>query len=218
MQRLDDEAVPAMCRAYAMQAADYQHVTPDQLAHCCPGCPDPEQWARAFDDAIEFFDVRDVAMLLAQVGHESQDLTRLEESLWYTPRRLIQVWPSRFPNRRIAEQYARNPEALANNVYGGRMGNDKDGDGWLFRGRGPIQLTGRYNYQRFADAINSREPLLHPDSLLEPDLGALSATWFYLVHVPNGADIETATRRINGGTHGLGDRQARFERCVKVFS
>jgi len=196
----------------------YRHVTPDQLHRCMPACPNPEQWARAFDDAIEFFDVRDIAMLMAQVGHESQDLNRLEESLWYTPKRLIQVWPSRFPNRRIAEQYARNPEALANNVYGGRMGNDKDGDGWRYRGRGPIQLTGRYNYTKFADAIDSREPVDHPDALLEPTLGALAACWFYAVHVPNGADIETATRRINGGTHGLSDRRERYERCYSVFN
>src|SRR5690554_2663020 len=122
----------------------YRHITPDQLARCMPGCADPKAWARAFDDAIEFFDVRDVAMLMAQVGHESADLTRLEENLNYSAKRLMQVWPSRFPNSRIADRYARDPEMLANEVYGGRMGNDKNGDGWRYRGRGPIQLTGRY--------------------------------------------------------------------------
>ena len=139
-------------------AETYRHITPEQLAACMPGCHNPTQWAVAFDDAIEFFDVRrdDRAMLLAQVGHESQDLNTLEENLSYSARRLMQVWPSRFPNDRIASQYAHNPEALANNVYGGRMGNDKDGDGWLFRGRGPIQLTGRYNYTRFAARAGRR--------------------------------------------------------------
>ncbi len=182
-----------------------------------PNCPEPEPWARAFDVAIEFFDVRDVAMLMAQVGHESDGLNSLEENLNYSAKRLMQVWPSRFPNMRIAEYYARDPEALANNVYGGRMGNDKDGDGWLFRGRGPIQLTGRYNYTQFAKAIDSREPLIHPDSLTLPEMGALSACWFFSANVPNGADIETATRRINGGTHGLTDRAARYERCKRVL-
>lgn len=201
-------------------AETYRHITPEQLAACMPGCPNPTQWAVAFDDAIEFFDVRrdDRAMLLAQVGHESQDLNTLEENLSYSARRLMQVWPSRFPNDRIASQYAHNPEALANNVYGGRMGNDKDGDGWLFRGRGPIQLTGRYNYTRFADAINSREPVLHPDLLLEPGVGALAACWFYVTNVPVGADIVTATRRINGGTNGLDDRKERYQRCLNALS
>ncbi len=195
----------------------FKHITPQKLLACCAGCGEPDRWARAFDDAVDFFGAHDLAMLLAQAGHESSDFTRLEESLWYTPRRLMAVWPSRFPNRRIAEKYARDPEALANEVYGGRMGNDKKGDGWRYRGRGAIQLTGRYNYTRFADAINSREPVLYPDCLLEPEMAARSAAWFFAVHVPSGADIETATRRINGGTHGLDDRRARYARYRGVL-
>lgn len=196
----------------------YLHITPEQLSLCMPSCPDPISWARSLDVAIEFFDVRDMPMLLAQVGHESSDLSRLEENLNYSAKRLTQVWPSRFPNLRIAEYYAKDPEALANEVYGGRMGNDKNGDGWLYRGRGPIQLTGRYNYTKFSDAINSREPLIHPDSLTEPEMGALSACWFFSVNVPNGADIETATRRINGGIHGLEDRRSRYEHCKRILA
>ena len=198
----------------------YTHITPEQLARCMPGCADPAAWARAFDDAIEYHDIRkgDIPMLLAQVGHESADLTRLEENLNYSAKRLMQVWPNRFPNARIAERYARDPEMLANEVYGGRMGNDKGGDGWLFRGRGPIQLTGRYNYQRFADSMNSREPIEHPDILLDPEMGAMAACWFYARHVPVGADIETATRAVNGGRNGLADRKRRYELCRKVLA
>ena len=195
----------------------YVHITPDQLARCMPGCTDPVAWARAFDDAIEFFDVRDVAMLMAQVGHESADLTRLEENLNYSAKRLMQVWPNRFPNARIAERYARDPEMLANEVYGGRMGNNKDGDGWLRRGQGPIQLTGDYNHRRFAEAIDNMEPYEKPELLQDPEYGALSACWFYSNHVPVGADIETATRRINGGTNGLADRKRRYDLCRKVL-
>lgn len=195
----------------------YLHITPEQMKECMPGCPNPAEWARAFDDAIEFFDVRDVAMLMAQVGHESQGLTQLEENLNYSAKRLLQVWPNRFPNVRIAEQHGRDPEMLANEVYGGRMGNDKYGDGWLYRGRGPIQLTGRHNYTKFASAIDSNDPINDPDSLAEPTLGALSACWFYATNVPNGADIETATRRINGGTHGLNDRAERYKRCKRIL-
>lgn len=196
----------------------YYHITPDKLVACMPRCENPSGWARAFDDAIEFFGLRDVAMLLAQVGHESSDLTQLEENLNYSAKRLMQVWPSRFPNMRIAENYARDPESLANEVYGGRMGNDKYGDGWLYRGRGPIQLTGRYNYQKFSDAIDSREPIEHPDLLTEPEMGALSACWFFAVNVPNGADIGTATKRINGGLHGLADRRSRYGHCKRILA
>jgi putative chitinase len=198
----------------------YLHITPRQLAACMPGCPNPVEWARAFDDAIEFFDVRDVAMLMAQVGHESADLTRLEESLYYTMGRLREVWPSRFPDAASTGGYARNPEALANQVYANRMGNGSpsSGDGWKRRGMGPIQLTGDSNHKRFSDAINDRTPYDNPELLKQPTYGALSACWFYVTHVPNGADIILATRRINGGHHGLADRKRRYERCLKVLS
>lgn len=195
----------------------YRHVTPAQLSACCPQCDDPEAWARAFYAALERFPVDNVAMLLAQCGHESADMTRLEESLWYSAERLVQVWPSRFPTVESAQPYAGNPEALANNVYAGRMGNDKPGDGWRYRGRGCIQLTGRYNYKRFAAALGELHPLTTPDALLEPEYAALAACWYYHENVPAGASVEQATRAINGGTHGLEDRQARYERCREAM-
>jgi len=216
----------------------YRHITPATLKAALPRCPDPERWARAFDDAIEFFGVRDVAMLLAQVGHESADLTRLEESLYYTARRMTQVWPARFmPPReqypegpegdrqrkadgiRLAQPYARNPQALANNVYSSRMGNGppESGDGWSFRGQGPIQLTGKANYTRLAIALDDDAPLKTPSLLQEPTYGALSACWYYVTHVPAGADIVTATERINGGRHGLADRRQRYERIKRMI-
>ena len=197
----------------------YRHITPETLQAALPRCPDPQAWARAFDDAIHFFGVRDIAMLLAQVGHESADLTRLEESLYYTARRLMQVWPSRFPTLESAAPYARNPQALANNVYANRMGNGppESGDGWAYRGQGPIQLTGKSNYTRLTIALDDDAPLKTPSLLQEPTYGALSACWFYIKHVPSGADIETATRRINGGTHGLADRRERYERIKRII-
>jgi len=192
----------------------YRHITPETLKAALPRCPDPQAWARAFDDAIHFFGLRDIAMLLAQVGHESADLTRLEESLYYTAQRMMQVWPSRFPTLESAQPYARNPQALANNVYANRMGNGgpESGDGWAYRGQGPIQLTGKANYTRLTIALDDDAPLKTPALLQEPTYGALSACWFYVTHVPNGADIETATRRINGGLHGLQDRRSRYQR------
>ena len=158
-------------------------------------------------------------MLMAQVGHESADLTRLEESLYYTESRLQEVWPSRFPDAASTKGYARNPEALANNVYANRMGNGppESGDGWKRRGQGPIQLTGDDNHRRFADAINDRTPYDKPELLQKPEYGALSACWFYVTHVPIGADIVTASKAINGGRNGLADRKARYQRCKEVL-
>lgn len=196
-----------------MDAVDgYRHLTPEALKQALPLCRQPVAWARAFDDAIEFFDVRDIAMLLAQVGHESNDLNRLNENLNYSGERLMVVWPSRFKTYARAQHFAGNPERLANEVYGGRMGNTKPGDGWRFRGRGPIQLTGRDNYTRFADAINDDTPIKSPDAVAQPTIGALAACWYFSTRVTPGADIETATREINGGLHGLGDRRKRYER------
>lgn len=196
----------------------YRHLTPAQLKAAMPRCPDPEKWARAFDDAIEFFGVRDIAMLLAQVGHESADLTRLEESLHYSAERLLQVWPTRFRTLKEAELYAGNPSALANNVYGGRMGNVEPGDGWRFIGRGPLQLTGRDNYTRFAAAIDDDSPIKTPSLLTEPTLGALSACWYFATRVTPHADIKRATKEINGGYHGLADRTQRYERALAALS
>ena len=181
-----------------------------------PRCPDPTAWALAFDAAIHRFVIRDIAMLLAQVGHESSDLTQLSENLNYSAKRLTEVWPSRFPTMVAAQPYARNPEALANRVYSNRMGNGppESGDGYRHRGQGPIQITGKDNHQRFAAAIGDDRPLRNPELLQQPELGALSACWFYSTHVPMGADIVTATRRINGGLNGIADRRARYNRLV----
>src|SRR5699024_11368386 len=119
--------------------------------------------------------------------------------LKYSAERLTEVWPSRFPTLAAAQPVARNPEALANQVYSNRMGNGapESGDGWRYRGQGPMQLTGRDNYQRFADAIGDDRPLQQPELLQHTELGALSACWFYAKHVPQGASIELATRSIN---------------------
>ena len=142
-----------------------------------------------------------------------EDLTRLVENLNYSAERLMVVWPARFPTYAKAQQFAGNPEKLANEVYGGRMGNDSPGDGWRFRGRGPIQLTGRYNYTQFATATDDDTPLTTPGLLCEPVYGALSACWYFVTRTTPRADIETVTREVNGGLHGLADRRRRYERA-----
>lgn len=193
-------------------------VSPELLRVAMPNCPDVDEWADELSEALAWARIRDpaeVAMFLAQIGHESADLTRLEESLWYSAERLTEVWPGRYPTLDAAAPYAGNPEALANDTYGGRMGNDQPGDGWRFRGRGAIQLTGRYNYTQCADGTGL--PLLeHPDRLATcPRYAAMSAVWYCANHTTLSAGIEQVTREINGGLHGLADRKRRLERITQ---
>lgn len=152
------------------------------------------------------------AAFLAQIGHESLDLSRTEEGLSYSAERLCAVWPSRFPTLEAARPYARNPEALANRVYANRLGNgpEASGDGWRFRGRGVIQITGRASYAAYA-----RWATETPDWLAEPPDAALSACWFWgsrqLNDLADAGAFEAITRRINGGLHGHPDRVRRWD-------
>lgn len=168
---------------------------------------------------------REIACLLAQAGHESDGLTRLSENLNYSAQRLAEVWPGRYavdphaavktPNV-LALNIARNPQAIANHTYGGRMGNGppESGDGWRFRGFGPFQLTGRANQAAFGAAVSVPVDQV-PDYLRSSAGGALSMCWFFKAHhlddlaaTPGCAD---ETRAVNGGTIGLADRTRRFD-------
>jgi len=196
-------------------------VSPDLLRVAMPRCTDVDEWADELSGAligIRLIDPSDVAMFLAQVGHESLDLTRLEESLWYSADRLRAVWPHRFPTLEDARRYSGNPERLANEVYANRLGNTQPGDGYRFRGRGPIQLTGRANYAACADATGL--PLIeHPERLASiPRYGAIAAAWYWDRRVTRGADIETVTKAVNGGYHGLEDRKARYSRILESMT
>lgn len=192
-------------------------VPPELLRVAMPRCPDLVEWADELSDALAWAEIRspaEVAMFLAQVGHESADLTRLEENMNYSAQRLTEVWPRRYPTLEAAAPYARNPEALANHTYGGRMGNTMRGDGWRFRGRGAIQLTGRENYTR-CKAGTGLPLLTHPDRLAQCSrYAAMSAAWYWLDRVTPGASLEVVTRQVNGGTHGLDDRRRRLNRIL----
>lgn len=159
------------------------------------------------------------AGFFGNLGHESSDLTRLEENLNYSAKRLMQVWPTRFRTADQAARYARNPEALANNVYSGRMGNGNEasGDGWRFRGRGPLQLTGRHNYTKCAEATGL-DIVENPDKVIDLEYGFITATWFFnangLWPICDAGDWNTLTRRINGGTHGHDDRVNRINAAL----
>jgi putative chitinase len=169
------------------------------------------------------------AAFLAQVLVESDELRRREEALGYSARRLRQVWPHYFPSDDVAARYSHRPAALANHVYGGRMGNrdEASGDGWRYRGRGLIQLTGRDNYARFAHA-SGVDALANPDLLLLPDGAARSAAWFWqskglstLADRDAGAEGEAGFARIghivNGGETGREQRRLRWKWARQVL-
>ena len=168
------------------------------------------------------------AAFLAQVGHESSQLTRLVENLNYSAQGLAATWPSRYrgadgkPNA-LALNLARHPQAIANNTYASRNGNgdEASGDGWRYRGRGLLQVTGRANYRAAAGGLD--QPLeVEPELLEQPEWAALSAAWWWAAHdlneLADRGEFATITRRINGGLNGQAERLALWERVKAVLS
>lgn len=145
-----------------------------------------------------------LAVFIGQLSHESAGFSRLEESLNYSAKRLMQVWPSRFPTSKAAKRFARNPKALANKVYNGRMGNATGSDdGWNYRGRGVLQITGANNYREAGYANN-------PDELKDLTNGLISAAEFFgdnlILSLCDSLGHKQITRKINSGYHGLKQR------------
>lgn len=159
---------------------------------------------------------------LAQLGHESNGLTHREENLNYSATRLMEIWPSRFPTLAIAQKYDRDPEKLANFVYGGRMGNVNPGDGYKYRGRGYIQLTGRETYREIGkvaglDLEGSPELAAKPENAIR--IACAFWTWKKINPSCDVGDFTAVTKRINGGTNGLTDRLewlSKVQAVVKV--
>lgn len=163
-----------------------------------------------------------IAGFIAQCGHESNNFRVLEENLNYSADALNKIFPKYFTRAgRDAQQYHRKPEAIANIIYGGRMGNVQPGDGWRFRGRGVIQLTGRDNYTAFGKTINlPAEKVIDYVSTTE---GALeSALWYWnsrkLNAVADTGDIVKMTKLVNGGTIGLEDRKKHYAHAMEVLT
>jgi putative chitinase len=167
--------------------------------------------------------VERVAAFLAQCGHESADFTVLKENLNYSAEGLSKVFPKRFPTVAAAQPYNRNPEKIANKIYADRMGNgpEASGEGYKFRGRGAIQLTGKENYSKFAASVGKTldEAVAYTETL---DGAIESACWFWTTNKLNDIadknDIVTLTKRINGGTIGLEDRKHHFENNLITLS
>ncbi len=175
--------------------------------------------------ALEQFEINTpnrIAMFMAQVGHESGGLQHVEENLNYRGDRLAVVFPKYFKGV-DTNSYARNPQKIANRVYANRMGNgpETSGDGYRYRGRGLIQLTGHDNYAHFATdmGISIEEAV---DYLATPEGAAMSAAWFWgtngLNEIADRDDILASTKRINGGTIGLDDRKSHYQEALQIFT
>ena len=152
-----------------------------------------------------------IAHFMAQIEHES-GLKPISENLNYSSERLRQIFPKYFISKADADRYARQPERIANRVYANRMGNGNEasGEGWRYRGRGFIQITGKINYSQLANDTDL-DCLKNPDLLLEETNALISALWFWNLRKLNALadknDLKGITRKINGGYNGLEHRQ-----------
>lgn len=161
------------------------------------------------------------AHFFAQTAHESGNFKAFSENLNYGAKGLRGIFGKYFPTDALATAYERKPEKIANRVYANRMGNgdESSGDGWKYRGRGALQLTGKSNYQAFSDYIGRPDVMTNPD-LVAGELCFESALWFFdrnkLWSICDqgitDAAILALTKRINGGTHGLDDRKMKTKK------
>jgi len=161
------------------------------------------------------------AHFFAQTAHESGGFKTFSENLNYSAKGLRDIFGKYFPTDLMARLYERQPQKIANRVYANRMGNgpESSGDGWKYRGRGALQLTGKDNYEAFANYVSRPDVMSNPD-LVSGELCFESALWFFdrnklwpiCDQGVNDAAILALTKRINGGTHGLDDRKAKTKK------
>jgi putative chitinase len=199
-------------------------ITLQQFQSIVGNNPNAEHWVEALNKVWPDYEINTPHRIAAFMGEccvESGRFTAVQENLNYTAASLTRVWPSKFPAG-IAEQYAHNPEKIANRAYGGRMGNgpEETGDGWKFRGRGIIQMTGHDNYQSFADSLQIS--IDEAASYAETFEGAVqSACWFWetnnLNAIADKGDIDHISKIINGGTHGLDERRQYYQHALQVL-
>ena len=197
--------------------------TSEQLTHLIPNNKHIAEWKEALDKILPKYEINSklrVAAFIAQCSHESGQFTVLHENLNYRAETLVKVFPKYFPSLAVANQYAKQPEKIANKVYGGRMGNGPEatGEGFKFCGRGLIQLTGKDNYSKIAKDLGCEvDHLCEYMCTIE---GALeSACWFWKTHNLNEyadkKDMLTITKKINGGTNGLKERNENYALALK---
>jgi putative chitinase len=203
-------------------------LTLSQLKQLLPKNPYVEHWHRALSQLLPDYDINTpnrIAAFVAQCSHESGGFMVLKENLNYKAATLRKIFPKYFPNDQIAQEYASRPNkqvAIASKVYANRMGNGDEAsqEGYKFCGRGLIQLTGRSNYQAFADSLEMNINDV-PEYLATFEGAAQSACWFWETNKLNQwadtGDILTLTKRINGGTIGLEDRKKHYDHALHVL-
>jgi putative chitinase len=203
-------------------------ITQEQLKQLLPKNPYVSHWHKALEQLFPDYEINTpqrMAAFIAQCAHESAGFTALVENLNYRWQSLRKVFPKYFPDDAIAQDYASRPnkqEAIANRIYASRMGNgdEASGDGYRYRGRGLIQLTGRSNYTWFAASLEIT-PEEASEYLTTFEGAAQSACWFWesnkLNQWADKSDILTLTKRINGGTIGLDDRIKHYEHALHVL-
>jgi putative chitinase len=181
------------------------------------------KWLAPLEETFAKYDISTPvrqACFIGQCAHESGNFKTLQENLNYSAEGLMKTWPSRFPNLEYASQYARNPAKIAGKVYNGRLGNTSEEEAAKFLGRGLIQLTGKENYANCGTALGI-DFVGNPALLIEPKYAVLSAGWFWnkkgLNSLADTSDIETMTKRINGGLIGLEDRKAKIAKTLSIL-
>ena len=207
------------------------NFTQDKLQECLSRNKEIDQWFPIVYAQLEHFEVNTVqraAAFIAQCAHESMDFTVTHENLNYRAETLRKVFPKYFPTDEIAQQYASQPnkaELIANRVYGGRMGNgpEESGDGFRFRGRGIVQLTGHDNYKACSMAVFGDDRLLHSPDWLESKEGCVvGACWFWnsrnLNAWADADDIKQITKLINGGYIGLEERTSHYNSFCDILA
>ena len=202
------------------------NITVKNLVEMGASFNNANKYALHLNETCKLFNINTnarVSAFIAQVFQESGNLSAVKENLYYSAKRLVEIWPYRFPTLEIANQYANNPEKLAEKVYSGRLGNKNIGDGGKFLGRGLIQLTGRANYLE-CEIYLGVELTDTPHLLESPKYAALSAGFFWnRAKLNDVADVDTvdavvkATKIINGGTHGLLNRIELWKKAKTIF-
>jgi putative chitinase len=191
--------------------------------------PQEKQWYDAMYEILPKYGINTperVAGFLAQTCHESLDYTVLEENLYYSASGLRKTFPRYFSSTSTAAAYAKKPQKIANLVYASRMGNGNpaSGDGYKFRGRGPIQITGKFNYTACSKFLYKDLRLVNdPDVILKSKVDCvMSACWFWSSKNINKycdkKDVAGMTKVINGGSNGLADRKVRFNKYLLILT
>ena len=203
-------------------------LTLSQLKQLLPKNPYVEHWHHALFQLLPDYDINTpnrIAAFVAQCAHESGGFMVLKENLNYKAATLRKIFPKYFTNDQIAQEYASKPNkqvAIASKVYANRMGNGDEAsqEGYKFCGRGLIQLTGRSNYQAFADSLEMSIDDV-PEYLATFEGASQSACWYWesqkLNQWADAGDILTLTKRINGGTIGLEDRKKHYDHALHVL-